>query len=190
MLTDNQVLEIRAAGKTLSLRQLADRYGVSHIAIRNILIGRRLTKAERTHLRFWAKVQTGATHECWIWQGATNSEGYGQFRLDGPLIGAHCAVLNLTGVSTTNKIVRHTCDIPLCVNPNHLRLGTILDNINDRDTRGRTAVGERHGRSKLTIQQVRTIRRVKKPVSILAQQYEVDPKTIRNILTRKTWRYT
>jgi DNA-binding XRE family transcriptional regulator len=52
------------------------------------------------------------------------------------------------------KIVRHTCDNPLCINPKHLILGTNQDNVDDRTTRGRGAKGLNNGRAKITDSQV------------------------------------
>jgi len=52
----------------------------------------------------------------------------------------------------------HKCDNPVCVNPNHLRVGTIADNNHDAIQKGRNAKGERNGNSKLTSHQVRDMR--------------------------------
>ena len=57
-------------------------------------------------------------------------------------------------------VVRHTCDNPRCINPKHLLLGTVQDNIDDMVARGRNrgASGERNSMAKLTDEQVRVIR--------------------------------
>lgn len=55
-------------------------------------------------------------------------------------------------------IVRHTCDNVLCVNPEHLKMGTHQDNSNDMVERGRVARGEKVASSKLTDQEVDEIR--------------------------------
>lgn len=56
--------------------------------------------------------------------------------------------------------VCHKCDTPLCINPDHLFLGTHSDNMRDKETKGRAnhAIGNRHPRTKLTPEQVMEIR--------------------------------
>lgn len=55
-------------------------------------------------------------------------------------------------------VVRHKCDNPRCINPDHLEIGTYLDNERDKIERGRILKGHRHGQAKLTPEQVREIR--------------------------------
>jgi len=59
-------------------------------------------------------------------------------------------------------VVMHSCDNPSCVNPEHLFLGTQVENLTDMTNKGRRAVGSKHGRSKFTdadIQQIKELRR-------------------------------
>ena len=87
-------------------------------------------------------------------------------------------------------VVRHTCDNRLCVNPDHLIIGTHADNVSDRVNRHRSAVGERNGRSKLTESDVMSIRKnTTIPNMTLAKLYGVDSKVIRNIKCGKTWKH-
>jgi hypothetical protein len=89
-----------------------------------------------------------------------------------------------------NKIIRHTCDNPSCVNPEHLLSGTHKDNVMDRVERGRSAIGERHGRSKLKRTEVRDI--FKDNISThthLSHKYGVNTKVIRDIKNKITWRH-
>jgi hypothetical protein len=67
------------------------------------------------------------------------------------------------GSIPANHVVMHTCDNPACVNPEHLRLGSQLDNIADMKLKGRAsrlpkAPGERNGNSTLTSETIRDIR--------------------------------
>lgn len=55
-------------------------------------------------------------------------------------------------------IVRHKCDNDLCVNPDHLEIGTHEDNMNDMVSRGRSAKGERNAKAKLADEQVEQIK--------------------------------
>ncbi len=90
--------------------------------------------------RFWHMVDR--SDNCWLWTGATNSNGYGRFEIwrRGKRCRhlAHRLALALSGVELTPGILaRHTCDNPRCVNPNHLLLGSQVDNMRDARERNR-----------------------------------------------------
>lgn len=78
--------------------------------------------------------------ECLEWTGCLNSDGYPRAALNGNLnTKVHRVVKQLTTKENIEgKVVRHTCDNPKCINPDHLLLGSNLDNIRDRVERGRT----------------------------------------------------
>lgn len=91
--------------------------------------------------RFWAKVQKG--EGCWEWQAA-KTNGYGRINVEGRAIPAHRLAYELTnGPIPQGLFVLHSCDNPGCVNPEHLRAGTALDNMLDRSARGRPTGGGR-----------------------------------------------
>lgn len=78
--------------------------------------------------------------QCWRWQGALNSKGYGQFKLCGRMIGGHRIAYVLAHPEISLKpsdFVLHSCDTPTCCNPRHLFLGTQLDNMHDMVAKGR-----------------------------------------------------
>ena len=91
--------------------------------------------------RFWSKVNTEAPGGCWEWTAAKLKTGYGRFKFSGKPALAHRVSYELVyGEFDKTKQVIHSCDNPSCVKPDHLRLGTIQENMQDRGDRGR------HGR--------------------------------------------
>ncbi len=89
--------------------------------------------------RFEAKFYV--TPGCWIWTASTTKGGYGKIgrgRQDEGTIDAHRLAYELyVGPIPVGMVVRHKCDVKLCVNPDHLELGTHADNVNDTMSRGR-----------------------------------------------------
>lgn len=142
--------------------------------------------------RFWLQVDIRG--ECWLWTGSRSVKGYGNFqgRWQGQLhYKAHRFVWALyNGPIPAGKQVRHSCDNRWCVNPAHLRLGTNQDNVNDRNGRGRTAVGERARHAKLTEDQVREIKaNPDKPPRYYADKFSIDSSAITKIRSGDNWKH-
>ena len=94
---------------------------------------------EITKKRFWDKVDK--TGECWIWTASTRA-GYGAFGYDGKTYRAHRFVLLLDGYWLPKGMeVCHSCDDILCVNPDHLWVGTHKENMEDMAEKGRSKKG-------------------------------------------------
>lgn len=133
---------------------------------------------------------------CWLWNG---KDGYGRFhsRMLNLRLRAHrFAWFLLHGeLPAEGLVVCHACDTPLCVNPEHLWLGTRSDNTKDMWQKGRAnpghPKGEANGTSKLTVADVTQIRQVyRKGLGCsLARQYGVSPQVIHAVVTRKSWRH-
>lgn len=90
-------------------------------------------RVANTARRFWLKVD--AVGGCWVWQGARGgSLGYGQVRgITGETEFAHRVAWQLeNGPIPKGVNVLHRCDVPLCVRPAHLYLGTAQDNADDQ----------------------------------------------------------
>ncbi len=89
--------------------------------------------------RFWAKVRV--TPGCWEWTGAKTHFGYGKMMIAGKVVRAHRVSYELhVGAIPSELLIRHRCDNPACVNPDHLEPGTQADNIQDMMERGRHGV--------------------------------------------------
>src|SRR5689334_1558894 len=88
-------------------------------------------------------------------------------------------------------VVRHKCDQPLCINPEHLTLGTHLENARDAMERGRLPKGPGSNPRKLTSKDVITIQGLrwfeKWKQRELAVEYSVSMGTIQDVLSGKTW---
>lgn len=99
---------------------------------------------------------------CMIFSGHKNEAGYGRIKLNGKKVYAHrlsyCQANNLSLGDIAGKIVRHKCDNPSCVNPNHLCIGTQKQNMADMVRRGRSLRGQHHSQAKLTAEDVEYIR--------------------------------
>ena len=158
-----------------------------------------MTYVARTVKRFWSKVDRLDSDECWIWKGTIalpNPCGmrYGSFGVSegGKSVAyrAHrFAWMLANGEIPEEFVVMHTCDVPLCVNPSHLRSGTQAENQADMARKGRQAKGQDNGRAKLTPEQVIEIRQSDKSIADLAREYGLHHKAIGRIVKGETWRH-
>jgi hypothetical protein len=113
--------------------------------------------------RFWPKVDKSG--DCWLWTGAKTPFGHGVMaKPGGGAVRTHRVSWEMhRGTIPEGLCVLHRCDVPACVNPDHLFLGDRDANNKDMQAKGRCdrvkrPRGENHGCAKLTEDAVRQIR--------------------------------
>jgi hypothetical protein len=145
--------------------------------------------------RFHQKYEINES-SCWIWTGGTrpNSKGVPYPRHwtdDFKSIGAHRFSFELVhGAIPQGMYVCHKCDTPLCVNPDHLFLGSHQDNMRDMVAKQRSFTGrgeDKKGRSKLTNQQADQIRKMSMSHSNIGAMFGVSATTIGRIKRRESY---
>ncbi len=128
---------------------------------------------------------------CWLWTGSTDDDGYGRVWFDGRSDRAHRVSYRLfIGEIPAGMAVLHTCDNPPCVRPDHLWAGTQLENIADRERKGRGPRGERNGRAKLNralVQMVREARAGGMMYHEIGALFGIHKSTVHDICTGKLW---
>lgn len=120
---------------------------------------------------------------CWIWTGCVRSHcaPYGVIGVDGESVGAHrFSYENYFGPIPQGLVVCHRCDVPECVNPAHLFLGTHSDNAADKVAKGRANLpkGEAHHACKLKDADVAEIFASQKSGAELARHFRISQSTI------------
>lgn len=129
---------------------------------------------------------------CWIWKGRPHSDkGYGRIKVrGGERKLAHRFIYERhRGPIPAGMCLLHRCDVAMCVNPDHMFIGTTADNNADRARKGRSARGERGSNTKLTAAQVLEIRAEPHTACIrqrLAEKFGVSIHTIADLRCKKT----
>jgi hypothetical protein len=128
-----------------------------------------------------------------------DSYGYAVIRVNGKRIKLHRHMYETHKETIPDGLlIRHTCDNRICINPDHLLIGTVADNVNDCIERGRHIIkmsGRKgnvanliYGPQKLTAEKVAEIRTSTLSDRILAEAYSVCRGTIHAIKCRKIWK--
>lgn len=145
--------------------------------------------------RFWARVQQG--EGCWIWTGGRNGEGYGQFMYQRRRTTAHRFAWQCSnGVACpAGRVIRHRCDNPPCVRPDHLEVGSTSQNVRDTYARRRRAAhtwptGTARHNSQLDDETVAALRRAARSgrsVQSLADEVDVSYSTVLGAIRGARW---
>lgn len=144
--------------------------------------------------RFWNKVLK--TDGCWLWAGCLTTKGYGQLTWQNRRRAAHRVSWGIAYGEIPKGIeVCHHCDVPRCVRPDHLFLGSHRENMQDAQNKGRMRLvhhkGTKHGMSKLSEAAIKEIWAFRglKPQRALAEQFGVERSTISKVYQRKNWKW-
>jgi len=121
---------------------------------------------------------------CWIWTGPITERGYGTTGHSGNPVHRESYRLS-KGPIPPNMFVLHSCDVPLCVNPAHLRVGNQKDNMQDAVKRGRHTGGKN---KLLTEENIKDIRSSNKSQSSMAKEYGVSVSCIHLIVKGKRYK--
>lgn len=159
----------------------------------------------RTAEQFWANVDKTPTG-CWLWRGGrkhAKPSRYAIATVNGKTAGVHRIAYELAkGEIPPKRLVMHSCDTPLCINPDHLGPGTPKDNMQDMSRKGRSVrgttrpgtgpAGQRNSHAVLTPEIVATIRadRAVTGLSIykLAEKYGIGKSQAYNIISGSQWK--
>lgn len=135
--------------------------------------------------RFYSK--TKWVNDCLEWTGSLNEAGYGRFQINYKAVLAHRVSWQLNhGVIPDEAFVLHKCDNPKCVNPNHLYLGTQMNNMQDRLKRNRNPKKMPHLNRGL-VTQIKELLVSGNTLRDISTSFKVSIGTISSIKTGRTW---
>lgn len=136
--------------------------------------------------------QTTANNDCLEWHIGSDKNGYGRISINKNRYKTTRVVCQLVyGEPTPNQQALHSCDNPPCINPDHLRWGTIQDNHKDRAVRNRSA-GAIQGTARYTDKDIYEIRKMLAEgidTSIIRAKFQLNKSTFHNIRRNKTWKH-
>lgn len=134
-------------------------------------------------------LRTVKTEGCWNF-GNTPGK-YGKLQICGKTVSAHrFAYEQLHGPIPEGMVVRHSCDNPQCVRPDHLSLGAPVENSRDMTSRDRQAKGSRQGSARLSPADVIAMREARAAGATyrdLASQFGVSTSQVGNVITGHDW---
>lgn len=129
--------------------------------------------------------------DCLEWVGSKHERGYGKIKINGKEYRSHRIAFFLANGSDPGELqVCHSCDNPPCCLPAHLFLGTHLDNMIDREAKGRGKAvppdrisfpGDLNPAAKLTEAEATVIKYSSEPNKVLAARFNVSPQLVCNI---------
>ena len=144
-----------------------------------------------TQCRFWEKVDHKSDSECWNWVGSA-SDGYGNIRINNEIYQAHRISYYIHYKDPGELLVCHECNNTFCVNPQHLFLGTVSNNMQHAfDTGNKSNKGSLNSQTRLLESHILEIRKLHGTMTQkeIGEIYCVSESTINEIINRKRWRH-
>lgn len=142
---------------------------------------------------FWTHIDKLGELDCWNWTGKKTRDGYGSIHWNSKSYSSHRVSFEIsTGESPDGFEIMHSCDNKSCCNPNHLRKGTHIENMQDMINKGRQAKIFPDNKGKMNYELAEKLRQdfsVIKNKRKLAIIYNISPIHVRDILSRKCWKY-
>lgn len=149
---------------------------------------RKLTLQER----FERCVDRTNSSGCWTWTGLKSGSGYGAINYNNKKLSAHRVAYQIYKDDPGDLLVLHKCDNPICVNPEHLFLGTDSDNAKDKQVKGRCheTKGIKNANAKLSVDDILKIRELATlgiSYSEIGRRFGISHNQASAIHKRKSW---
>lgn len=145
--------------------------------------------------RLLKRITVDPITKCWVYKGSSDRSGYGYFGALGQHFAHRVSYVVFKGPIPEGLLVLHKCDNPPCCNPDHLWVGTQLENQADMKAKDRQAKGEDNGNSVITEETVLAIRkrfikkRGRQTRTDLAKEFGMSRSQVSVIVSSEQWKH-
>lgn len=180
--------------KTMRYQQLSAHYGASWTTIKNWKKKLGLTNGKKQDREItWNVIKDGRLAGCWICTShKPDYHGYPQGNANkGRSVIAKITWSDKNGLPwPVGSFCLHSCDNPMCINPDHVRPGSPRENQGEMAERDRSPWGDRSGARKLNSEQARMIYELRdsgRTMRDVAKEFGVSGANVWHIWHEKTW---